>query len=1260
MRGVVNNALNVINTRTEGAVEDYSRRQIQSGNTTFGSQEEAQNYLNSLKSQNAQTEVQTPNANYGTYEPAAGLTFGTAHITDNYVDIDGYSNRKSEKALLNQLAKAVEPYSKSEAENLRNSVKFNEIVQYPGSQGNNEYILEWENVPGASRNVDADGVDVLLSNREDTYENSSTEEAPANYYVHVRFPIDAMNENRQRNNEQIVRDNEGLPEDVANLTEQNVGQAMGDELKKTDRMLRYNLQLHAGNTEENLPSLNNNEIHTGNYKTSKFATNSFPNSNAMSDAEYSRVISDEIRKYEAITNDATLDKAEQNIKENGFSGEYNKLLGKENWDAVDVAAAKMCTMREAENARNAEALGVDPTEAWKREVEIFKKARSQATAGGQLIQAFKLWSAMTPEGKLGQAIAFVNETATEKKNKNKPESQKTSQKIPTAAERYLTDEFMTEFLAKAHQYDGQDVSLLKQARLNAELAHMVNEQIPVKFRQKFNSLWMNNLLASFRTLISRNFGGNVGKAALDQTLVKALSGPIDNFISRYTGTRTTTGFTKEGVKTYLKGFAKGAGQTVRDYWTPNADPDATFTKDILKGEKTLKDLAKEIDVFADANVTNRLGEDENSFKEALNNNRVTFKSKAFKLYDKVIKFGLAFGDNPFYRANYDQTILELNTLREQGKLKLPEGMTEEEYQTWAKGIATAQGLEAVYQDNTELAQGATDIKNGLAKMSKGFIGADILSGASMPFVRTPMNVVKTNLELSPLGIVKNTFNTIREIRANLEAGREAFDTESFDQRRFVRETSRNIVGLLMFATGIMLKKAGMLTGGYSDDDEEKQAQKDAGMQEYAWVSPFSGNQYSIDWIPGIGSSFTAASAFDDAYNRPDQDTLDALINGAKAGSASLFEQAALQGLRRLTGADTFSTSGNTIVDNAVKTIANTASSAIVPAFVRQSAAALDPYKRNTYGMGGKESIINNAIAGIPFLRQTLEPRIGLNGEPMAQNAGRNGFEKWFDNLVNPAMVTVPSALENPVRDEAMRLYNETKNYTAFQPKISLSYLNVDGHIATTEEYTQFLQIADRAMNQAATNFIQSEYYQSLSDEEKEKYLGELYSAVQTVERAKFLDLDTKLDGKERAYAEGGEEGLINYFKAKDTLNSIGATNNPQNRDQVLQVLESSPDTMTQMQDMGFDMNMIKRYNHAADRIPSLDPVSFEQQFRAIDQQNPGESGYGSIKQSEIIDYLNQNPSAYNDSQALQIWDAYLQSYSKVPVLDPESGTWSAK
>jgi len=1202
--------------------------------------------------------------------------------------------------------------------------------------------------------------------------------------VNAAMPTNAQQTETRQNTqpaEQITRDNEGLPEDVANLTEENVGQALGDELEKLNASHPFKLDLFAEKGgEEELPVLKN-EVHTGNYKTSKFATNTFPNSGAMTESEYSEVIPEDIKKYEAVTHEATLNAAEKNIKENGYTGEYNRLLKDNKWDAVDVDTAMMCAMREAENARNAEALGIDPNEAWGREVEIFKKARSQATAGGQMIEAFKKWSALTPEGKLGQAIAHVNETVKEKKSKNNPESQKTSQKIPTAAERYLTDEFMAEFLAKAHQYDGQDVSLLKQARLNAELAHMVNEQIPVRFRQKFTSLWMDNLLASFRTLISRNFGGNVGKAALDQTLVKAISGPIDNFISRYTGTRTTTGFTKEGVKTYLKGFAKGASQTARDYWTPNADPDTKLK---------LNDLAKEIDVFADANVTNRSGVNEESFNEALENNRVVFKNKALKLYDKIIKFGLAIGDNPFYKGTYDQTVLELNTLREQGKLKLPEDITEEEYQTWVKAVATAQGLEAVYQENSELAEGASDIKKGLSKMSEGYVGFDFLSGASMPFVRTPMNVIKTNLELSPLGIVKNTVNTVREIRSNLEAGRSAFDTESFDQRRFVRETSRNIVGLLMFATGLMLKNAGMLTGGYSDDKREAQAQKDAGMQEYAWVSPFSGNQYSIDWLPGIGSSFISASAFDDAFNAPDQDFLDALANGVKAGSASMFEQAALQGLRRLTGADTVSSSSDNIIDNVVKTVANTASSAIVPAFVRQSAAALDPYKRNTYGMGGKESVLNNAIAGIPFLRQTLEPRIGLNGQPIEQNAGRNGLEKWFDNLVNPAMVTVPSALENPVRDEAMRLYNETKNYTAFQPKISLSYLNVEGHQATTEEYTRFLQIADSAMNQTASDFIQSNFYNSLSDEEKEANLGSIYSTIQNVERAKFLGLDTEFDGEKKAYYEGGSEGLINYIMAKDALSSMGMDNNDINRQAVIQTLNSYGGDLPAMLDryqssvgragtdldllmnnqysglietigtwdseaqrelrkeinsiisgvefnsmvgidkqydgarkayaeggvnglaeylfpatvlksMGMDNseknremimtaynegganavrqqvqaaqafasspygeNLTYRYSHATNYLPSLNPSQFAQLYDAVDQQDKGTSGFNTITQQEVIDYLNQNPGAYDSTTALQYWNALDQhagtedAWKKIPVL--VNGEWQAK
>jgi len=1058
----------------------------------------------------------------------------------------------------------------------------------------------------------------------------------------------------QQSTEQLERDNDGLDEETANLTAENAGQALDNAVNDLDKgSHRYNVEFFSEN-EESPDIEEDNKLHTGKFKESEFANNSYRRSKVLNKGEYKSLITDDLKRVEAVTHEASLNAAEEKLKRNGFNNEFNRLVkdeGSKEWDAVDTDTAMMCAMREAQNARKAAKLGVDPDEAWNREVQIFKKVRDKVHTAGQMIEALKKWSANTPEGKLAQAIAYVKQTV-----KEEDADLQLKEKAQKYADGILTDEFMKEFLKKAHQYDGQEVSFAKEARLNIELAHMLNEQIPVKFRQKFTTLWLDNLLASFRTLISRNFGGNIGKAALDQTLVKAFSGPIDAFVSRYTGTRTTTGFTVEGLKTYGKGFKKGGKQTIMDYWTPDADPD-------FNGK--LKDLAKEFKLFADANVTNRAGVDENNITETFKNNRTTFKNGAFKLYDKLIKFGLAIGDNPFYQANYDQTVYELNTLLEKNKIKIPEGTTKEQLDNWVKAVATAQGLEAVYQDNSKLAQGATDIKNGLAKMSQDYVGFDILSGASMPFVRTPMNVVKTNLELSPLGIVKNAVKTISEIKANLEAGRAALDSASFDQRRFVRETSRNVVGLIMFATGLMLKNAGMLTGGYSDDAKEKQAQKEAGMQEYAFVSPFTGNQWSVNWIPGIGSSLVSASAFEDEFSKPDQDGLDALVNGIKAGSQSMFEQAALQGLQRLTGSANYS-SDNKLIDNVAETISNTASSAILPSFVRQTAAALDPYKRNTYGAGGKESVINNAIAGVPLLRQTLQPRIGTNGEPMAQNAGRNGFEKWFDNLVNPAMVTVPSALADPVRDEATRLYEETKNTTAFMPKISMSYLNVGDHVSNTKEYTEFLQIADSAMHQAASTFIESGEYQSLPTAQREKALGSIYSAIQTVERAKFLDLDTEFDGAEKAYAEGGEEALFNYVTGASFLSEIGVDNTEKARLDVLdRYAQGGADAIQQLVDMhqqivdagGYSSyGMITNFEKAKDTIPGLTAQTFVNTYKMLDVNDSHD-----IAQGEMLDYLNQNPTYHSEEGVDRLWNAYGdEEWTSIPYFNAEDGVWKTR
>ena len=118
-------------------------------------------------------------------EKAPGLIFGIASITDTYVDIDGYSNKPTVKGMLGELAKAVEKYDKGEADGIRSMVKDKAVEQFhprkeePAAQ----YICEWEEVPSASRHIDKDGKDTLLSGKD----WDDIEYKDAKFYVHCRI-----------------------------------------------------------------------------------------------------------------------------------------------------------------------------------------------------------------------------------------------------------------------------------------------------------------------------------------------------------------------------------------------------------------------------------------------------------------------------------------------------------------------------------------------------------------------------------------------------------------------------------------------------------------------------------------------------------------------------------------------------------------------------------------------------------------------------------------------------------------------------------------------------------------------------------------------------------------------------------------------------------------------------------------------------------------------------------------------------------------
>lgn len=122
--------------------------------------------------------------NSAEYRKVPELTFGIAKITDNYIDIDGYSNKATEKGMLSDMAKAVEKYDYGEANAIRDMIKFNEITQtHASSDAGLQYICEWEEVPSAARYVDEDGKDASLSGKEGV----EIETKPGKFYCHVRI-----------------------------------------------------------------------------------------------------------------------------------------------------------------------------------------------------------------------------------------------------------------------------------------------------------------------------------------------------------------------------------------------------------------------------------------------------------------------------------------------------------------------------------------------------------------------------------------------------------------------------------------------------------------------------------------------------------------------------------------------------------------------------------------------------------------------------------------------------------------------------------------------------------------------------------------------------------------------------------------------------------------------------------------------------------------------------------------------------------------
>lgn len=806
-----------------------------------------------------------------------------------------------------------------------------------------------------------------------------------------------------------------------------------------------------------------------------------------------------------------------------------------------------------------------------------------------------------------------------------------------------TEKEVYELLKEASKLDPSSYEF---RRLQAQAARKVMAEVPSGLGDYVRAFLYDNMLGNFKTAFSRNFIGNMAYQSLEK--VRELpSAAVDKLVSLKTGKHSSLGWNKGKRKAYTEGFKTG-------------------------GLETLKDIRSGVN-------TTRSGQ--TGWKETLSNNRTVHNDNA-KLghwanqVDFYVENAMKGGDRPVYEANYAEFKTELEQLLDRygkdGVVGL-ENVKDEDISDVIDKIAAVRAADAVFQKKGHMSEGLTKLRDGLGELSKGALGVDILSTASTPFTLTPGNMLEKAVEYTPLGVVKNAVETAKELRGG-----------GFNQRRFVEEAGRTITGLPVLLAAYAGAKNGIINGGLSEDQDEKQAQLDDGFIEYGLNVPeqvplIGGKTLDTSDLPVYGPFAQAGAAMTEEGLTP---------NSMLQAGEAVLGGSATQGIRRAFGAENGMYSGQGgLLDNLKNTVMASGTQ-LVPSLVRQTAQTTDKYKRDLGEYGTNEYYLNSIKNSIPGLRQTLPIKTDVEGQPILQNQGRNIVSKALENYVLPMNMSEykPSALN----EEASRLLDATDKAWAFQPKALRKDLRQwdekAGMKFTEKQFRMYKENLGKKNAQMGNALLKSDYYKKLDDEAKVEAMQSVYSAMKALakENATGIKSDDKIVA---AYKKGKEKGVINYLYGNSLIEEAGISKQSNAAKEAMKLAEqgkfskakkviddyakykeisdqydvsdgtfipsdtaqaikdkiAAGDTIgarqlakqqSELQSYGFgsDSGMAK-YQKAKDIIPGLTTKQFATTYKGMDAN--GKSG---ISQTEFLDYVNSLD--LTPEQAQQYLEAY--------------------
>ena len=420
--------------------------------------------------------------------------------------------------------------------------------------------------------------------------------------------------------------------------------------------------------------------------------------------------------------------------------------------------------------------------------------------------------------------------------------------------------------------------------------------------------------------------------------------------------------------------------------------------------------------------------------------------------------------------------------------------------------AIEEAQKATYRDLNKLA-------STLNKVSRDGGVAGFLVDATLPFKKTPANILRRGLEYSPVGIMRSIATDIYHMKQwnDFKDGKlKVMPEKAVSPTQFIDRICSGLSGTLVMAVGALLGHAGLASCGLDDDDDKLEKAK--GGQEYALnISKLLGAigvpnlfgkdvTFTMDWAAPMSMPFFVGVAAQELFANQEGFEIDDLVDAFGNITEPVFNLSMLDGINSLFKTSQYDDT-NTITQIGAKIGSNYVTS-YWPSLFGAFARTFDEKQRKAFVKSGEGTgVLGTARYAIEQVQNKI-PVLNYDNIAVRDIWGEEKtsglVERILENFILPGYVN--DYADDPILNEMSRLYEVTGDDSIIpqeDPNKSFSYKN-QRYILDDKQWDQYKAVRNQTAHAALAELINTDEYQQAEDSAQIQMIKDVWSYADKV------------------------------------------------------------------------------------------------------------------------------------------------------------------